>query len=107
MDNEEMQKRLDWYEKRFGPYIGEKGLKSGLKNLWRKPNRYEWIILIMLLLSLFASWAYYHDTEACREYISTQQQQFEEFYNNSVDNSSSQNDLLEWKSNSYFIPLCV
>lgn len=68
LTNEEITKRLSWYEKRYGPYIEKRGLHNW-KNLFRKPLLLEWIILIMLILTLFMAWAYGHDTQVCREIV--------------------------------------
>lgn len=78
MDNnltgEEMKKRLEWYEKRYGSYIEKRGLHNW-KNLFRKPTFSEWIILALLLLGLFIAYAYQHDISACREYLNLYAQQ--------------------------------
>src|SRR3990167_729778 len=66
---EEAEKRLQWYDKKYGPYIDKKGLHN-FKNLFRRPTMYEWVILFMLLLTLFLSWAYAEDTKVCREFVS-------------------------------------
>ena len=63
--NEEEMKQLKWFEKRYGPYIPEKGLRNW-KLLFRMPTMYEWTILFMLAMGLFMAWAYYHDIEACQ-----------------------------------------
>ena len=67
MDNEELEKRLKWYEKRYGPYIDKRGLnKENIKNLFRWPTMQEWIVLILLLMALGLGWAYKHDINACQ-----------------------------------------
>lgn len=67
MDNDiELKKRLEWYEKRYGAYIEKRGL-GNWRNLFRKPNIYEWTILFMLIMSYFIAWAYSHDVKACHE----------------------------------------
>ena len=66
MDNEELNKRLSWYSKRYGPYIEKRGLKNW-RNLLRKPTVYEWTILFMIIMAYFMSWAYQVDTATCRE----------------------------------------
>ncbi len=68
LQRHELMKRVYWYEKKFGPYIEKKG-KHNWKNLFRKPTLHEWIILIMLTMSLFLWWAYNQDMESCREII--------------------------------------
>ncbi len=64
MDNEELEKRLKWFEKKYGPYIETKGI-SNYKNLFRKPTRYEWVILLMMTLAVFMSIAYKIDIQNC------------------------------------------
>lgn len=66
MDNEELEKRLDWYNKKYGSYIEKRGLHNW-KNLFRKPTLQEWTILFMLIMALFISWAYQRDIELCRQ----------------------------------------
>lgn len=68
MEIAELEKRLKWYEKRYGPYIEKKGFHNW-KNLFRKPTMYEWVILSMLILGIFMAWAYNRDTQLCRELI--------------------------------------
>lgn len=63
MEKEELEKRLKWYEKKFGPYIEKRGLHNW-KNLFRWPTMYEWVIFGMIILSLFMYWAWNHDTSA-------------------------------------------
>lgn len=65
---EEMQKRLAWYDKKYGPYIDKRGL-SNWRNLFRMPNILEWTIFAMIVLVLFMGWAYSHDVAQCREVI--------------------------------------
>jgi hypothetical protein len=62
----ELKKRLDWYEKKYGPYIEKRGLKDNWKNLFRKPTLLEWTILFMLIMGLFSAWAYQRDIKACQ-----------------------------------------
>lgn len=69
MDKKELEKRLIWYEKRYGPYIEKRGLKNW-RNLFRKPTISEWTILVMLILAMFMGWAYQIDTAQCRESLS-------------------------------------
>ena len=66
----QLQKKVKWYEKRFGPYIEKKGLHNW-KNLFRKPTTYEWIILLMMITALFLFWAYRQDLTACQETYET------------------------------------
>lgn len=68
MDNKELQKRVNWYEKKYGPYIEKKGLHNW-KNLFKKPTLMEWTILVMIIMSLFIAWAYTQDVQACSEWI--------------------------------------
>lgn len=63
-----LKKENEWYNKKYGPYIAERGLDNW-KNLFRKPNLLEWTILIMLLLSLFMGWAYQRDIEVYKQTI--------------------------------------
>ncbi len=69
ISREELEGRLRWYEKQYGPYIRERGLKNW-KNLFRKPTLQEWTILIMLILGLFMGWAYQRDVKVCQEFVS-------------------------------------
>jgi hypothetical protein len=62
----ELETRVKWYEKKYGSYIEKRGLHNW-KNLFRKPNNYEWTILFMILMALFIGWAYQIDTQQCRE----------------------------------------
>ncbi len=66
LTNEEMKRKLDWYTKKYGPYVEKRGL-GNWRNLFVIPNNYEWTILFMLVMSLFIAWAYQVDTSACRE----------------------------------------
>lgn len=68
MDNEELQKRLKWYENKYGYYVEKRGLNNW-QNLFRSPNLLEWTILFMLIMVLFISWAYQYDIKECREFI--------------------------------------
>jgi len=46
--------------------------KRGLhnwRNLFRKPTLNEWIILFMLILSLFLAWAYKTDIQKCNDFL--------------------------------------
>ena len=70
MDNEpsreELEKKLSWFSKKYGPYIEKRGL-GNWRNLFAKPTLSEWTILFMLLMMGFVAWAYLADTEECRE----------------------------------------
>ncbi|GAG84749.1 unnamed protein product [marine sediment metagenome] len=68
LSKEELEKKASWYEKKYGPYIEKKGLHNW-KNLFRKPTLLEYIILFMLLMGLFMTWAYIEDTAICREIV--------------------------------------
>jgi len=63
-----LQKENDWYNKKYGPYIGKRGVHNW-KNLFRRPNILEWTILIMLLMALFMGWAYYRDFKVYEQNI--------------------------------------
>lgn len=66
LSQEELEKRIQWYEKRYGPYIEKRGFHNW-KNLFRWPNTYEWTILAMLLMSLFIAFAYQSDVKSCQD----------------------------------------
>jgi hypothetical protein len=73
MDTEEigkLQKKVEWFEKKYGPYIESRGLHN-YKNLFKKPTSTDWIILFMIAGLLFVSWAYLEDTKVCREYVAS------------------------------------
>ena len=58
--------KLKWYEKNYGPYIGERGLKNW-KNLFRKPTMRDLMILVILVCVLFSAWAYKIDVQTCQD----------------------------------------
>ena len=64
LNHNEMVTRLKWYEKQYGPYVEKRGLNNW-KNLFRKPTMLEWTILFMLVMGLFAAWAYKNDIQGC------------------------------------------
>jgi len=66
MNEEELKKRLDWYEKKYGAYFEKRGIHN-VKNLFRMPNSYEWLILTILIFALFMSYTYGIETKTCRE----------------------------------------
>ena len=66
----EMEKRLKWYENKYGPYIQERGFKNW-RNLFRKPNLLEWTIFFMLVMGLFMAWAYNNDVGQCQTFVKT------------------------------------
>jgi|TARA_Y100000034_G_scaffold19770_1_gene22421 hypothetical protein len=68
LTREEIEGRLRWYERKFGPYIRKRGMHN-IKNLFRKPNLQDWTILFMMVMLLFAAWAYNNDTANCREFL--------------------------------------
>ena len=54
----------------------ERGLHNW-KNLYKKkPTLNDWINLAVIIMLLFAAWAYYHDTKQCKEYIANQEANF-------------------------------
>jgi len=60
--------------------------------LFRMPTGQEWLTLLMLALIIIAAFAYKHDIQTCRNYISEQKKQF-------VNNSN----IPESKINTSFI----
>lgn len=64
-----MQKRLEWYEKRYGPYIEKRGLHNW-KNLFRKPTLQELTILFMIILTCISAYAYSYDVKECKTTLS-------------------------------------
>ena len=68
MDNQELEKRLKWYETKYGPYIEKRGIDNW-KNLFRKPNLLEWTILIMLILAIFMGYAYMQDIKSYKDVV--------------------------------------
>lgn len=63
-----LEKRLKYYEDKYGPYIEKRGLQNW-RNLFRKPNMLEWTIFFMLVMGLFIAWAYHNDISQCQEVI--------------------------------------
>jgi len=94
---EELKARLKWYDKKYGPYIRNRGLRNW-KNLFRKPSPTDWLILFMMVMALFIAWAYNHDIAMCREYIKQQQGEF-------TFNISQGEDIINYsfKINSFLI----
>lgn len=80
MEKEEYEKRLAWYEKRYGPYIEKRGLHNW-KNLFRMPNNYEWTILIMLLLGIFMGVIYGSEVSECRKCLQREVEAWESWKN--------------------------
>jgi len=66
LTREELEKRVKWYDKNYGPYYETRGLHNW-KNLFRKPTNYEWLILVIIILIIFAGFAYNSDIKTCRE----------------------------------------
>ena len=75
LSKEELKERLNWYSKKYGPYIRNRGVHNW-KNLFLKPNIYDWTILFMIIMALFIAWSYQHDIAICREYVEYQQKTF-------------------------------
>lgn len=66
LSHSELVARATWYENKYGPYIHSRGMNNW-KNLFRKPNSYEWTILFMLVMTLFGAYAYFLDTKQCTD----------------------------------------
>lgn len=66
-DIDEANKRLEWYNKKYGPYIEKRGLRNW-KNLFRKPTGQEWLTLILLILAILMAFAYQRDMSICQSY---------------------------------------
>ena len=64
--------KVAYYEKTYGPVIEKRGLHNW-KNLFRKPNIYEWTILVMILMSLFIFWAYKEDVSVCQDFLNNRE----------------------------------
>ena len=60
------KKKLDWFEKSYGPYIDKRGLKNW-KNLFKKPTMRDLLILIILVGILLSAWAYKNDIQTCQD----------------------------------------
>lgn len=91
LSREELEKRLKWYEKKYGVYIEKTGLHNW-KNLFKRPTLYECTILFMLLMGLFMGWAYQRDVALCREVLAKQEQgyfivNYAEDSNNTINSS--------------------
>mgnify|MGYP003146781459 CR=1 FL=1 len=68
LSRDELLKRVEWYEKRFGPSIEKRGIHNW-KNLFKKPTVNELMILFMLIMGGFVAWAYQRDVALCKEAI--------------------------------------
>jgi len=92
---EEAKERLNWYEKKYGPYIKKRGVHN-IKNLFRWPTLQEWIVLIMLILVLFMAWAYNNDTRECRGFFNNLDRNINEICENNrgLNASGSQDQIL-------------
>ncbi len=66
MEPEELKKRLKWYEKSYGPYIEDRGLKNW-KNLFKKPRMSDVLILVIVVAVLFVALAYKSDIQTCHD----------------------------------------
>lgn len=88
LSREELEKRLNWYSNKYGPYIQKRGLHNW-KNLFRKPNLHEWIILIMITMALFIGWAYNHDISQCREFLTTFEDRACQYCNNQLEQAKN------------------
>ena len=64
--NQSLLRKLKWYEQKYGPYYKTRGIKNW-KNLFKKPTTLEWTLFLMIILVLFAAWAYNEDTKQCRD----------------------------------------
>ena len=68
MDNtqstDELEKRLKWYETKYGPYIETRGIHNW-KNLFKKPTMNDWMTLIMLIMAIALGLAYQADHNMC------------------------------------------
>ena len=62
----EIEKKLKWYEQKYGPYYETRGLKNW-KNLFRKPTLMERTLSLVIILMLLGAWAWHIDTEKCRD----------------------------------------
>ena len=75
MDNnlttEELQKRLVWYETKYGPYIEKRGLRNW-RNLFKKPSFSDILTLFLIAMALLLAYSYMHDIQVCRDYIGNQ-----------------------------------
>lgn len=63
-----LRRENEWYKKKYGNYFEKCGLHNW-RNLFRKPNIYEWTVLILLILTYIAAYAYFLDIKTCREFI--------------------------------------
>jgi hypothetical protein len=101
MEKEELEKRIRWYEKRYGPYLEKRGLHNWknlfgkpTNNLFGKPTNLEWTILVMLLLGLFMGWAYSHDVEECKRVIKNLPEIACQVCSSTIENSTQPQGLI-------------
>jgi len=70
-------------------------LKKGLhnwKNLFKWPTFNDFLILFIIILMIFSSWAYKRDIKTCRDYIAEQPQriaELEQSYQEKYSNCSN------------------
>jgi len=95
MDNKELEKRVKWYERKYGPYIEKRGLNNW-KNLFKKPILLEWVILAMIIMAIFMAFAYQSETAQCRDVIANPCLYCNNFFGGVTDNYVSE-DLSEFK----------
>lgn len=75
METEEYEKRLKWYENRYGPYIEKRGIHNW-RNLFRKPTLYEWTILFMMFGFIVIGYLYMVETKECKTCLEREQDLF-------------------------------
>lgn len=89
---EELIKRLNWFEKKYGPYIEKRGIHNW-RNLFKKPTVQEWTILFMLILMFFLTLAYQRDIALCQEIIKNYNEGFTKDFNFSSIYESQNYDI--------------
>jgi len=70
MEQEELEKRLKWYESKYGPYYEKKGLRNW-KNLFKKPTPSQMTVFLLVVIILIGALGYSNDTKSCRETLQT------------------------------------
>ena len=65
-EEDELKKRLKWYEKSYGPYIEKRGI-GNWKNLFKKPTGRDILILVILVGILLSAVAYKSDIKTCQD----------------------------------------
>ena len=68
MDEAEYQKRLKYFEDKYGPYIEVRGLKNW-RNLFRWPTLNEWIILALLIMCIYFAFIGQANEQICQQAI--------------------------------------